>query len=206
MTSRIPAEVLVALGLAISRPRGFMRPTVGPYSGAMADPVRPLVAIAGAEALAAAVLSVLVGLGARRTPTSTCWIAVATVVMWAVIVGALALIWFGLLRRRRVARTPFLLAQAFALVVAWPLVNSDIVVGQGGGYRPGDRRPSRDWCSGCGRRCARRSPDQSVRRLAQPVGSTRPLRSCASDLASSRETCICETPICSAIWAWVMFS
>ena len=79
MTSRIPAEVLVAWGLAISRPRGFMWPTVGPYSGAMADPVRPLVAIAGAEALAAAVLSVLVGLGTRGSDLDV-WIAVATVV------------------------------------------------------------------------------------------------------------------------------
>lgn len=93
----------------------------------MADPVRPLVVIAGAEALAAAVLSVLVGLGSRSSDLEV-WIAVATVVMWAVIVGALALVWWGLLRRRRAARTPFLLAQAFALVVAWPLASSDIAV------------------------------------------------------------------------------
>jgi hypothetical protein len=91
----------------------------------MADPVRPLVAIAGAEVVAAAVLSVLVGLGSRGSDLGG-WIAVATVGMWVVIVGALALIWFGLLRRRRVARTPFLLAQAFALVVAWTLASSDI--------------------------------------------------------------------------------
>ena len=89
--------------------------------------MRPLVAIAGAEALAAAVLSVLVGLGTRGSDLDV-WIAVATVVMWAVIVGALALVCFGLLRRRRAARTPFLLAQAFALVVAWPLASSDIIV------------------------------------------------------------------------------
>ena len=137
MTSRIPAEVLVAWGLAISRPRGFMRPTLGPYSGAMADPVRPLVAIAGVEALAAAVLSVLVGLGTPRLGPGASWIAVATVVMWVVIVGALALIWWGLFRRRRVARTPFLLAQAFALVVAWPLVSSDIAVDRAAGIALG---------------------------------------------------------------------
>ncbi len=93
----------------------------------MADPVRPLVAIAGAEAVAAAVLSILIGLGTRGSDLEV-WIAVATVVIWSVIVGALALVWWGLHRRRQVARTPFLLAQAFALVVAWPLVSSDIAV------------------------------------------------------------------------------
>jgi hypothetical protein len=93
----------------------------------MADPVRPLVAIAGLEAVAAGVLSVLIGLGTAGSDLDL-WIAVATVAIWVVIVGALALIWWGLVRGRRMARTPFLLAQAFALVVAWPLVNSDIAV------------------------------------------------------------------------------
>jgi hypothetical protein len=98
----------------------------------MADPVRPLVVIAGAQALAAAVLSVLVGLGTRGSDLDV-WISVATVVIWLVIVGALALIWWGLLRRRLVARTPFLLAQAFALVVAWPLASSDISLDRAAG-------------------------------------------------------------------------
>lgn len=98
--------------------------------------MRPLVAIAGAEALAAAVLSILIGLGTRGSDLDF-WIAVATVVMWAVIVGALALVWFGLLRRRQVARTPFLLAQAFALVVAWPLVSSDVVPDKAAGVALG---------------------------------------------------------------------
>ena len=102
----------------------------------MADPVRPLVAIAGAETLAAAVLSVLVGLGSRGSDLEV-WIAVATVVMWLVIVGALALVWWGLFRRRAVARTPFLLTQAFALVVAWPLVSSDIAADRAAGIALG---------------------------------------------------------------------
>ncbi|MDH3959133.1 MAG: hypothetical protein OEU98_06655 [Actinomycetota bacterium] len=93
----------------------------------MADPVRPMVVIAGAEALAAGVLAVVVGIGALTSDLEGV-VAVATVVMWVVIVGALALIWFGLFRRRRAARTPFVLAQLFALVVAWPLATSDIVV------------------------------------------------------------------------------
>jgi len=86
-----------------------------------------MVVIAGAEALAAGVLAVVVGIGALTSDLEGV-VAVATVVMWVVIVGALALIWFGLFRRRRAARTPFVLAQLFALVVAWPLATSDIVV------------------------------------------------------------------------------
>ena len=136
ITSRIPAEVLVAWGLAISRPRGFMRPTLGPYSGAMADPVRPLVAIAAAEAIAAAVLSLLVGLGTSGSDLDV-WIAVATVAMWLVIVGALGLIWLGLRRRRRLARTP-------VPARAGVRPRGGVAPGQlghrrgpGGGYRPG---------------------------------------------------------------------
>ena len=93
----------------------------------MSDPVRPLVAIAGAELLACAVLTIVVAWGAQTSDLEG-WIAVSTVLMWVVITGMLGLIWFGLFRRRRMARSPFLLTQAFALVVAWPLAGSDVAV------------------------------------------------------------------------------
>jgi len=93
----------------------------------MSDPVRPLVAIAGGEALACVALTVVVGLGALGSDLDA-WIAVATLVMWLVITAGLALIWLGLYRRRRAARSPFLLTQAFALVVAWALASSDLTV------------------------------------------------------------------------------
>lgn len=101
----------------------------------MADPVRPLVVIAGAEALAvlgvfvAVVLAVLNGAAQGLTGGSP-GLAVADVVIWMLFVALLVLIWWGLHRRRRLARTPFLLAQAFALVVVPQLLGSDIV-----GYR-----------------------------------------------------------------------
>jgi len=98
----------------------------------MSDPVRPLVVIAGTEALACAVLTIVVGLGALGSDLDVL-IAVATLVMWLVITAGLGLIWLGLYRRRRVARSPFLLAQAFALVVAWPLASSDLNVDRAAG-------------------------------------------------------------------------
>lgn len=99
----------------------------------MADAVRPLVVIAGAQALACAGLTVVVGLGALRSDLDVV-IAGATVAMWLIITGVLALIWLGLYRRRRAARTPFLLTQAFALVVAWPLISSDVRVDSVSGF------------------------------------------------------------------------
>lgn len=89
----------------------------------MADPVRPLVVIAAGQAIAALVLTVAVAVSAIQVATAA--VATLEITMWALVVAALALIWLGLYRRRRIALTPFVLAQAFALVVAWPLVRSD---------------------------------------------------------------------------------
>lgn len=92
----------------------------------MADPVRPLVAISGVEAVASAALTIVVAIGAARSDLDPV-IALTTVAMWLVITALLGLICFGLYRRRRLALTPFLLTQAFALVVAWPMISSDIL-------------------------------------------------------------------------------
>jgi hypothetical protein len=101
----------------------------------MADPVRPLVAIAGAEALAvlgvfvAVVVAVATG-AAQGLSGGSPGLAVAEIAIWLCFVTGLALIWWGLYRRRRLARTPFLLAQAFALVVVPQFLGSDV-----GAYR-----------------------------------------------------------------------
>lgn len=118
----------------------------------MVDPVRPLVVIVAAEAVGALLLavSVLVSSGGSDAGTPA---AAATVGMWLLVAVGLALVWLGLYRRRSLARTPFLLAQALALAVAWPLVNADpavdvvigavlalaAVVGMGLGLRPAVR-------------------------------------------------------------------
>jgi hypothetical protein len=98
----------------------------------MADPVRPLIVIAGAEALAvlgvfiAVVVAVATG-AAQGLSGGSPGLAVAEIVIWLCFVAALLLIWWGLRRRRRLARTPFLLVQAFALVVVPLFLGSDVV-------------------------------------------------------------------------------
>jgi hypothetical protein len=147
----------------------------------MADPVRPLVLIAGVEALAGlavfvAVVVAVLGGGAEGLSGGGTGLVVAEVVVWLLFVGGLGLVWFGLYRRRLLARTPFLLVQAFVLVLVPLFWGSDPVA-----------HP-----------LARPAP--------QSIGSAIVVRIWASDFASSRDTCICEMPTRSAIWACVMFS
>ncbi len=80
--------------------------------------------VAAIEGIAAAGMAAAVTVAAMR-PDSRHVAPVAEVLSWVVVVAALALIWLGLYRRRRAARTPFLLVQCFALVAAWTFVSSD---------------------------------------------------------------------------------
>lgn len=88
----------------------------------MRDTIRPLVLIAGIEALAglavlvAVVISVVDG-GLQGVAGVDSNLAAVEVVTWVLITAALTAIWWGLLRRRRMARTPFVLAQLFMLVL-----------------------------------------------------------------------------------------
>ena len=101
----------------------------------MSDPVRPLVVIAGAEAVAgvallvAVLVSVLSGADDGLVGEASGTVAVLLVI-WALIVVALGLTWLGLYRRRLAARTPFLLIQAFAVVLVPMFWGSDVL-----GYR-----------------------------------------------------------------------
>lgn len=91
----------------------------------MADQVRPLVIIAGGEAVAGLLFTLAVAVSAATSDIGVA-VAVAEIAMWVIAVAGLALVWLGLARRRLAARTPFLLVQAFALVAAWSFVNSDL--------------------------------------------------------------------------------
>jgi hypothetical protein len=90
----------------------------------MSDPVRPLVTVAAAEAMAAAAMTAAVALAAFWGKAQHV-APVAEVAAWVVVTVALALIWLGLYRRRHLARTPFLMVQLFALVAAWTVFHSD---------------------------------------------------------------------------------
>jgi hypothetical protein len=98
----------------------------------MVDPVRPLVLIAGVEALAAlavlvaSVVAVLGG-GAEGLSGAPPGLVVAEVVIWLIFAAGLGLVWLGLFRRRRLALTPFLLVQAFVLVLVPLFWGSDLV-------------------------------------------------------------------------------
>lgn len=96
----------------------------------MSDPVRPLVVIAAVEAVA--VLGVFIGVlvaalggtdGLTGAGAGTAWVNVA---LWALMTLMVALILFGLYRRRAVARTPFLMVQAFVLVLVPLFWGSDL--------------------------------------------------------------------------------
>ena len=101
----------------------------------MSDPVRPLVVIAGAEALAgiallvAILVAVITGSDDGLVGAGTGHVVVE-IVIWLLIVAALALTWLGLYRRRRAARTPFLLIQAFTVMIVPMFLGSDLL-----GYR-----------------------------------------------------------------------
>ena len=101
----------------------------------MSDPVRPLVVIAGAEALAgiallvAILVAVITGSDDGQVGAGTGHVVVE-IVIWLLIVAALALTWLGLYRRRRAARTPFLLIQAFTVMIVPMFLGSDLL-----GYR-----------------------------------------------------------------------
>lgn len=101
----------------------------------MADPVRPLTLIAAAEALAG--LAVLVAdivavmRGTEGLAGAGAGTDVAGVVLWLLLASALGMIWFGLFRRRRLALTPFLLVQAFVLVLVPLFWGSDVAAYRG---------------------------------------------------------------------------
>ncbi len=98
----------------------------------MRDSIRPLVLIAGVEALAglavltAVIVSVVDG-GLQGVSGVAANLAAVEVATWVIITAALSAIWWGLLRRRRLARTPFVLAQLFVLVLLPLFWGSDLL-------------------------------------------------------------------------------
>jgi hypothetical protein len=89
----------------------------------MNDPVRPLVAIAAAEALGLAVLVVSVLVAGSRAGGES-GLMLSGVAVYGLFLAGLILVIAGLRRRSRFARGPFIVAQLFGLVAAWMFVES----------------------------------------------------------------------------------
>lgn len=100
----------------------------------MSDPVRPLVVIAALDVLG--VLGILIADivavvgGSHGLQGAGQGTALVGIMLWVIVSGAMGLIWWGLYRRRALARTPFLLMQAFALVLVPLFWGSDILAWQ----------------------------------------------------------------------------
>lgn len=97
----------------------------------MSDPVRPLLVIAAVEALAVvavvvADIAAMVG-GTAGVAGTGAGAAAVGLAIWVVFAAGLVLIWWGLYRRRLRARTPFLLVQAFVLVLVPLFWGSDLL-------------------------------------------------------------------------------
>ncbi len=105
---------------------------------------------AGLEVLGLVGYGIAIGWSARHGGGKVS-AAPVLVVLYLIFAVLLALVARGLRRRRMVARTPFLLAQAFALIVAWTLAHGTgvlphamaVVVGVVGalGFGAGVARP-----------------------------------------------------------------
>lgn len=86
---------------------------------------RAAVGLAIAETVALVVYAIAIAIAARNssgaTVTATGW-EVAVYLAFAALLGILS---FGLLRRSALARTPFLVAQAFVFIVGWTVFSGD---------------------------------------------------------------------------------
>ena len=180
----------------------------------------PTVRLAGAvQAGDAVLLLAATVLAAVDTAAGKSYQAASGIALTAIglaTVGLLLLVALGLARARPWARTPALLTQLFTGIVGIYLVASGparmgdpgpgpargrvrraVRTGQPAGADP--RPPGRP------RLTRRPGPGRNRPQPARGYSSeVRPSRSCASVLASSRDTCICEIPSSVAICDWVM--
>jgi hypothetical protein len=81
-----------------------------------------LAAIALLEAGALVVIVIVNAVGAMTDKNGNVGLLLGGELIWLLGVGALCLIAWGLSRRSGAARTPFILAQLFALIMAYPLI------------------------------------------------------------------------------------
>lgn len=85
----------------------------------MPVPLRIALIIAGAETLALVGYSVAIGLAARRTEGSTATATVWEILTYLVFAALLGLVVWGLWRRSPLARTPYMFAQVFVVIIGY---------------------------------------------------------------------------------------
>ncbi len=87
--------------------------------------LRTATVFAALESLALVVYAIAIGVAARdsrgSSVTATGW-EIAVYLLFAALIG---LVWWGLTRRNSLARTPYLLTQAFVVIVGWTVFAGD---------------------------------------------------------------------------------
>jgi hypothetical protein len=81
-----------------------------------------LAAIALLEAAALVGIVIVNAIGALSDKNGNVGLLIGGELLWLIGAGALVFIAWGLSRRKAAARTPFILAQMFALIMAYPLI------------------------------------------------------------------------------------
>ena len=88
-------------------------------------PLRAAIAWSAAESVALVAYALAIGIAARDSRgssiTATGW-EMAVYLAFAALIGLLC---FGLIRRNSLARTPFLVTQAFVVIVGWTVFSGD---------------------------------------------------------------------------------
>jgi hypothetical protein len=87
--------------------------------------LRAAIVLAALVSVALVVYAIAIGVAARNSRgssvTATGW-EIAVYLSFAALVG---LVWWGLTRRNAFARTPFVLTQAFVVIVGWTVFSGD---------------------------------------------------------------------------------
>lgn len=88
-------------------------------------PLRLAIGLSGAQVLGLVVYAIAIGVAARNSRGSTVTATGWEIAIYLSFAGLLGLVCWGLIRRSPLARTPFLLAQAFVAIVGWTVFVGD---------------------------------------------------------------------------------
>lgn len=87
--------------------------------------LRLAIGLTAAEVAGLVVYAVAIGVAARDSRGSTVTATGWEIAIYLAFAGLLGLVCWGLIRRSALARTPFLLAQAFVAIIGWTVLVGD---------------------------------------------------------------------------------